>query len=38
VQWQDEAIAEVVRRPATEGRKLKPGFVLSADVHIAPPH
>ncbi|MCE5240249.1 family 10 glycosylhydrolase [bacterium] len=37
VQWQDEAIADLVRQLATEGRKLKPGLVVSADVHVAPP-
>jgi len=33
VAWQDEAIAEIVRRVATEGRALRPGLIVSVDGH-----
>lgn len=37
VEWQNEAIADLVRRLAVEGRKLKPGLIVSADVHAGLP-
>lgn len=37
VQWQDEAIADIVRRLAEEGRRIRPGLVVSADVHVGVP-
>lgn len=37
VQWQNEAIADLVRRVAVEGRKLRPRLIISADVHVGLP-
>ena len=37
VQWQDEAIADIVRRIAEEGRKIRSGLVISVDGHVHPP-
>jgi len=37
VQWQDDAIADIVRRVAEEGRRIRPGLILSVDGHIQPP-
>ncbi len=35
--WQDEAVADIVRRVAEEGRRLRPNLVVSVDGHIHPP-
>lgn len=35
--WQDEAIADIVKRVAEQGRALKPGLVISVDGHVKPP-
>ena len=37
VQWQDEAIADIVRRVAEEGRKINPDLVVSVDGHVRGP-
>jgi len=33
VAWQDECIADIVRRVATEGRAIRPGLIVSVDGH-----
>jgi len=37
VQWQNEAISDIVKRVALEGRKLRPGLIVSVDGHLKPP-
>ncbi len=37
VAWQDEAIGEIVRRVAEEGRAIRPGLIVSVDGHPHPP-
>ncbi len=37
VQWQNEAITDIVQRVAEEGRKLRPGLIVSVDGHVHPP-
>jgi uncharacterized lipoprotein YddW (UPF0748 family) len=37
VQWQDEAIGEIVRRLAEEGRAINPDLIISVDGHVHGP-
>ncbi|GAG34157.1 unnamed protein product, partial [marine sediment metagenome] len=37
VQWQNEAISDIVRRVAEEGRKIRPGLIISVDGHSHAP-
>ncbi len=37
VQWQNEAIGDIVRRVAEEGRKIRPRLIISVDGHPRPP-
>src|SRR3569623_1842041 len=35
--WQEAAVKDIVTRVSTEGRKIKPGLIISVDGHPAPP-
>jgi len=37
LQWQNDAISDIVRRVAEEGRKIDPDLVVSTDSHVALP-
>lgn len=37
IEWQDEAISDIVARVAEGGRKLRPELIVSIDGHVHPP-